>query len=123
MKRLIVLAALTLFIAPTRCKASGLTFGDDTGCIVISTTPARPTQILTADPNAVRTYILNDSSFRLHVSTKSANLSTSTVNGDFYLLANSNWTPDGQNDAFQGALYAVTGGTTTVQSACRQRTR
>lgn len=98
----------------------------DSGSILISTSSLTPTLILSNNPAALRTYIVNPSSnvvFLSGMSTTStstpAPFSLSTSTGSYFLAVstpNYVFSPDGPSDSFTGPMWAVSPGqNTTIQ--------
>lgn len=110
----------------------------DSGSISVSTNAVSPTLILTNNPAALRTYILNMSTNNIYlgglpstvISTSTpAAFSISTSSGNFYIagatapfagapLIPTFFSPDGPGDSYTGPLWAVSSGTCVSGAAC-----
>lgn len=112
-----------LFLGLVASAATTNRFTSDTGCVVLSTTPASPTQILSTDSTVKRTVVVNPTAELVFVSYNNTTISTSTASGNFYIPANSSWSPDGPLDPYIGSMWAVQTGTGTAQGICRQRSK
>ena len=106
----------------------------DTGAISVSTSAATPTQILSSNPAATRTWIINTSTATVYLSgpnpTASSPLTTvqpfsiSLTTGSFYLVGGSTqtWSPDGINGPYRGPMWAVVSAGTSL-SIIRERSK
>ncbi len=88
----------------------------DTGSVAVSTSIVTPTQILSNNPAAMRTLIINTSTATVYLVgpstvslTTPATVSTNTATGSFYLVGGStvNWSPDGAGP-YTGPMWATT---------------
>lgn len=117
---IICIAGLT-----STCWARTLTMDTtDSGAIIVSTAPTSPTQILSYNPNAVRTIIINPSTTTVFLSGMTSTststpfaFSISLTTGSFYIAGSTTtqtntFSPDGPYDSFTGPLWAVTNGGT-----------
>jgi hypothetical protein len=91
-------------------------FTSDTKSMNLSTNTASPTQILTQDSFITRTWIVNNSSFSILISTVSVGMTSG--NGGGFLIppcvtstSCQPWSPDGPTVPYWGQLYAVQLGT------------
>lgn len=118
MKRFI-LGAIIL-VSPALCRAISFTFDKDSKQVVVSTTAASPTQILTQTSYVNRTVITNPTAFNLYLSSGPGTVAISTnvaAGGAFFIPPFNAFSPDGPNDPFEGAMWAVLGSTGTVPGA------
>lgn len=114
-----------LILGSIRCSfgaayQSAVTFTTDTRTVAISSNSAAPTQILTKDGTAQRTWIVNNSVFSIFISSVSNNLSTSA---SFFIPGIGTpgnapviWSPDGELAPFAGQLFAISSATPVAQS-------
>lgn len=131
MKRLILI--LSMLTAGVAFADSGsytpcLNLDPTSGSVVISTTPATPTKLMPKNMLTQRTWIINTSTQTIFLVGDSTTtfgtaqvVSTSTVNGSFYLPGFVTpdylpWSPDSPTGPYQGDLWAVSGTTANPPS-------
>lgn len=117
MKRIAILAGLILMnftLAYADILADGSnTFTTDTKTVVISTTCALPTQLLTVDNFLTRTWIVNQSTWtNLLISTSSVGISTNSYMIQPTPNIGSVFSPDGPMVPYWGQLFGCS--TSTV---------
>lgn len=105
MKKLIALLLCLSPFAQADILADGsLTFGVDTKSVTISTTSASPTQIFINDPYVTRSWIINDSTYTLFISSV-----TTISTGSFAIPPSTVFSPDGPAVPYWGPLWAFLG--------------
>lgn len=93
-----------------------LTFGNDTRQVAVSTNCATPTQILTNDSFVSHTFVINNSTWTNLLISSASTAISNTAN--FFVPASSTFSPDGPQDAFDGAMWACSTATVSgVQAA------
>lgn len=95
-------------------------FTSDTRQVFISSNTAAPTQILTRDSYIRRTWIINNSSFTVLLSTVSNTFNATSVASIPPCVTNDSctpWTPDGPTVPYWGPMYAVMLGTATTNNS------
>ena len=99
-------------------SVGSITFGTDTQQIVVSSTPAKPTQLMAATSFVSRTIIVNPTAYNLFISTVNITISTNAATGaPFFVPPFSSFSPDGPQDAYDGAMYGVLGSTASAGSS------
>lgn len=117
MKKLLVLFGIVLSYTTYLHAQGSEGLMSDTGQVTLSMTITAPTHVLNKDPFVTGTWIVNQSTFTLYMSSVSAGMSTST---SFALPPTSTssvgapiiWSPDGKDSPYMGDLYiAASAGT------------
>jgi hypothetical protein len=113
MKKLILLAALLWPIwKPALAEASSDVAVSNRVCV--STAPASPTTILSANRYATRTVLINNTTNYIMVGDGDTTFSTSDSTGTARIPANSSFSPDELSKPWQGTLKGVSSGSGCV---------
>ena len=124
-----IIASLLFFFAACGCAVASMTFSSDSKSVVVSTTPASPTQLLTSTSGSFvqNTSIFQNTGFYLYVSTSNVTISTGTAaspavgaswnpyipSGSTLFNMNGFFPQDMNGGAYQGPLWGVLASTST----------